>query len=74
VSNGSLNNARAKTADSQTEASHQRLVNLQNNIARDVRIAWQDSNRAYQRLSVTQELRQEADLALELAQSRTTWG
>jgi outer membrane protein len=74
VFNGFLNNARAKTADLQMEAGHQRLLNLQNNIARDVRIAWQDSNRAYQRLSVTQELRQEADLALELAQSRYNLG
>jgi len=69
VFNGFLNNARAKTADLQAEVSHQRLADLQNNIARDVRIAWQDSNRAYERLSVTRELRQQADLTLELAQS-----
>lgn len=74
VFNGFLNNARAKTADLQTAASHQRLLDLQNNIARDVRIAWQDSNRAYEQLSVTRELRQEADLALELAQSRYNLG
>ena len=74
VFNGFLYNARAKTADFQTQASHQRLIDLQNNIARDVRIAWQDSNRAYERLSVTRELRQEADLALELAQSRYNLG
>jgi outer membrane protein len=74
VFSGFLNNARAKTADLQTQASHQRLVDLQNNIARDVRIAWQDSNRAYEKLSVTQELRQQANLALELAQSRYSLG
>jgi outer membrane protein len=74
VFNGFLNNARARTADLQTEASHQRLINLQNNIARDVRIAWQGSNQAYQRLSVTEELRQQANLALELAQSRYNLG
>lgn len=74
VFNGFLYNARAKTADLQTQASHQRLLDLQNNIARDVRIAWQDSNRAYERLSVTRELRQQADLALELAQSRYNLG
>lgn len=74
VFNGLLNNARAKTADLQTDAVRQRLVDLQNNIARDVRIAWQDSNRAFQRLSVTQELRDEANLALELAQSRYNLG
>jgi outer membrane protein len=74
VFNGFLYNARATTADFQTQASHQRLIDLQNNIARDVRIAWQDSNRAYERLRVTRELRQEADLALELAQSRYNLG
>jgi len=72
--NGFLNNARAKSADLQAELSHQRLADLQNNIARDVRIAWQDSNRAYERLNVTRELRQEANLALELAQSRYNLG
>ncbi|MBS1841955.1 MAG: TolC family protein [Acidobacteria bacterium] len=72
--NGFLYNARAKTADLRTQASHQRLLDLQNNIARDVRIAWQDSNRAYERLSVTRELRQEANMALELAQSRYNLG
>ena len=74
VFNGLLNNARAKTADLQTDVARQRLVDLQNNIARDVRIAWQDSNRAFRRLSVTQELRDEANLALELAQSRYNLG
>ena len=49
-------------------------MDTQNNIARDVRIAWQDSNRAFERLSVTRELRQQADLALELAQSRYNLG
>jgi outer membrane protein len=72
--NGFLYSARAKSADLQTQASHQRLVDMQNNIARDVRIAWQDSNRAFERLSVTRELRQQADLALELAQSRYNLG
>jgi outer membrane protein len=72
--NGFLYNARAKAADLQTQASHQRLVDMQNNIARDVRIAWQESNRAFERLSVTRELRQQADLALELAQSRYNLG
>ena len=74
VFNGFENNARAKTADLQRQASHQRLLDVQNNIARDVRIAWQDSNRAYEKLNVTQELRQQADLALELAQSRYNLG
>src|SRR5262249_38696910 len=53
VFNGFLFNARAKSADLQVEINRQRLADLRNLLARDVRIAWQDSNRAYERLSVT---------------------
>ena len=51
VFNGFLYDARAKSADLQTEVARQRLAQLRNDIARDVRIAWQDTNRAYQRLA-----------------------
>jgi outer membrane protein len=74
VFNGFLYNARAKAADLQTEAQRQRLRDLQDNIARDVRNAWQDSNRAYERLSVTKQLREQADLSLDLAQARYNLG
>jgi outer membrane protein len=74
IFNGFLYNARAKTADLQTEVNRQKLTDLRNNIARDVRISWQDSNRAYERLSVTQQLREQAGLALELAQARYNLG
>jgi outer membrane protein len=74
IFNGFLYNARAKAADLQTEVNRQKLTALRNNIARDVRIAWQDSNRAYERLSVTQQLREQASLALDLAQARYNLG
>jgi len=74
VFNGFLFDARAKTADLQTSVARARLTDLQNNIARDVRNAWQDANRAYERLSVTQQLREQANLALDLAQSRYNLG
>ena len=74
VFNGFLNNARAKTADLQTEAVRQKLMGQRNDIARDVRTAWQDSQQAFERLSVTQQLREEADLAMKLAQSRYDLG
>jgi outer membrane protein len=74
VFNGFLYNARAKTADLQTEAVKQKLLDQRNNIARDVRIAWQQSQQAYDRLSVTQQLREQADLGLRLAQSRYDLG
>jgi outer membrane protein len=74
VFNGFLFNARAKAADLQTEVNRQKLAGLRNNIARDVRTSWQDTNRAYERLSVTQQLREQAGLALDLAQSRYNLG
>jgi len=74
VFNGFLNNARAKTADLQAEAVRQKLMNLRNNVARDVRISWQDANQAFARLTVTQQLREQANLALDLAQQRYNLG
>jgi len=74
VFNGWLYNARAKTADLQSEVSRQRLMDSRNSIARDVRNAWQDANRAYERLSVTQQLQQQAALSLDLAQARYNLG
>jgi outer membrane protein len=51
-----------------------KLADLRNRIARDVRISWQDTNRAYERLSVTRQLREQASLALDLAQARYNLG
>jgi outer membrane protein len=72
--NGFMFDARAKAADLQTEAGRQRLSDLRNNIARDVRNAWEDTNRAYERLSVSRQLRGQANLAFDLAQSRYNLG
>jgi outer membrane protein len=74
VFNGFLYNARAKVADLQTEATRQRLMDLRNNVARDVRISWQDANQAFARLTVTRELREQANLALDLALQRYNLG
>jgi outer membrane protein len=74
VFNGFLYNSRAKAADFNTEADRQRLRDLENTISRDVRVSWQDTNRAYERLSVTRQLREQANLALDLAQARYNLG
>lgn len=74
VFNGFLYSARAKAADLQTEADRQKLLDARNNLARDVRNAWQDSRRAFERLSVTQQFREQASLALRLAQARYNLG
>jgi outer membrane protein len=74
VFNGFLYSARAKAADLESEADRQKLLDARNNLARDVRNAWQDSRRAFERLSVTQQFREQASLALDLAQSRYNLG
>lgn len=74
VFNGFLYNARAKAADLEAEVQRQKLTDARDNIARDVRNAWEDSRRAYERLSVTQQLREQASLALDLAQARYNLG
>jgi outer membrane protein len=74
VFNGFLFTARAKSADLATEAQKKKLQDLQDNVARDVRNSWLQTQDAYKRLSVTQQLREQAELALELAQARYKLG
>jgi len=74
VFNGFLYNARGKVADLQTEAARQKLMDARNNVARDVRTSWQNANQAFARLTVTQQLREQANLALDLAQQRYNLG
>ena len=52
----------------------QYLRDLQDPIVRDVRTAWLNANSAFQRLSVTQQLLDQATQALNLAQSRYKLG
>jgi outer membrane protein len=74
VFNGFLFNARSKSADLATQVRRKKLQDLQDNVARDVRNSWLETHNAYERLSVTQQLREQADLALELAQARYKLG
>jgi outer membrane protein len=57
-----------------TEVKRKQLQDLEDNVARDVRNGWLDAGKAYQRLSVTKQLREEAGLALELAAARYKLG
>jgi outer membrane protein len=74
VFNGFLFNARSKEADLKAQAANQRLLDLKNRVVRDVRTAWLDANTAYSRLSVTKQLADQANLALDLAQTRYNLG
>jgi outer membrane protein len=74
VFNGFLFNARAKSADLEIQLQSKKLQDLQDNVARDVRNGWLDTQKAYERLSVTRQLREQATLALELASARYKLG
>jgi len=70
VFNGFEYSARAKEADLRANAAQELVRSLRDNIARDVRTAVLGAQNAFERISVTQELLNEANTALELAQAR----
>jgi outer membrane protein len=72
--NGFLYTARAREANLRAQATQERLLDMHNLVARDVRTSWLNANTAYQRLAVTQQLLQQANLALSLSQSRYNLG
>ena len=72
--NGFLYTAKAHEANLRAQAAQERLMDMRNLISRDVRTGWLNANTAYERLAVTQQLLQQANLALSLAQSRYNLG
>jgi outer membrane protein len=74
VFNGFLYTARAKEASLRAQATKEKLRDLRDRISSDVRTSWLNAKTAYDRLAVTQQLLDEANLALNLAQSRYKLG
>jgi outer membrane protein len=74
IFNGHLFGALQSEANSRAQAESQYLRDLQNRIVRDVRMAWLNANSAFERLSVTQQLLDQANQSLDLAQSRYKLG
>jgi outer membrane protein len=74
IFNGHLFSARERAAGYESLAANQRLRDLQQQVAHDVRAAWLTANTAYQRIPVTVELVNEARLAQDLAQGRYDLG
>jgi outer membrane protein len=72
--NGFLYTARSREASLRAQAARDRLLDLRNRISRDVRTGWLNANTAYERVSVTQQLLDQASLALDLAQTRYRLG
>ena len=74
IFNGFLFSARAQEADYRASALQAQVHDLRDRIARDVRITWLQTNTAFQRVTVTAQLLQQANLALDLAQTRYKLG
>jgi len=74
VFNGFLYTARAHEASLRSQVVQEKLRDLRDRIARDVRTSWLNARTAYDRLAVTRQLLDEANLALKLAQSRYNLG
>ncbi len=74
VFNGFLFSARTHEAALKAQAEQERLRDLRDRIARDVRTSWLNATTAYDRLAVTQQLLEQANLALDLAGARYKLG
>jgi len=74
VFNGFLYSARAREASLRAQAEQEKLRDVRDQIARDVRSSWLNAKTAYDRLAVTKQLLDQANLALNLAQSRYNLG
>ncbi len=74
IFNGRQFNALHAEATAQANAQQQYLRDVQNAIIRDVRTAWLNANSGFQRLSITQQLLDAANQALDLAQQRYKLG
>jgi outer membrane protein len=74
VFNGGLFKARESEAALKAKAAAQNVADLANRITRAVRVAWLNANTALQRVTLTQELVNQAQQARDLAQSRYQLG
>jgi outer membrane protein len=74
VFNGFLYTARAHEASLRAQATQEKLRDIRDRISRDVRTSWLNAKTSYDRLAVTQQLLEQANLALDLAQSRYKLG
>lgn len=74
IFNGFLYSAESSEANYRAKAAAENTRDLRNNVVRDVRTAWLSANTAFQRVGVAAELAKEADLSLNLANSRYQLG
>jgi outer membrane protein len=74
IFNGGLFHARQAEAELKEKAARENVNDLANRVMRDVRVAYLDARTAFERLGLTQQLLNQAQLALNLAQGRYDLG
>ena len=74
VFNGFLFSSKSRETDLRAQATRQRLADLRNRISRDVRTSWLAASTAFDRVTVSEQLLAQANLALDLAQTRYKLG
>lgn len=67
---GGLYTARQKEAELRGQAAGEALRDLEDNVIRDVRLAWLNSQNAFERLQITEHLLENARQSFSLAQAR----
>ena len=72
--NGFLYFARSKEAALRAQATNEQLRDLKDRIANDVRTSWLNAITAYNRISVTQQFVDQANLAVSLSETRYNLG
>ncbi len=74
IFNGFLYSAKSRETDLRMQAVRQRLEDLRNRISRDVRTSWLSASTAFDRVNVSEQLLDQANQALDLAQTRYKLG
>jgi outer membrane protein len=74
IFNGHLFSAREHAAEYQLKAAEQRVRDLEDRIARDVRRSWAQARSSFQAIAAAQQLLTHANMALKLAQGRYDLG
>jgi outer membrane protein len=74
IFNGFLYPARSREAAFRSQAEGERLRDLKDRIANDVRTSWLNTQTAYSRIAVTQQFVDQTTLAVDLSQTRYKLG
>jgi len=74
VFNGHLFTARRRAAEYELQAANERVRDLEDRLARDVRASWEHARTAFEAIAPTQQLLAQANMALNLSQGRYNLG